>query len=145
MKMNNVDMQCKVCGEFFHPETWNQIFCSYECYRNWNKDKSRARYEKLQEKLLRDELERTKKTDPHYIKKMKFLRELSKIQQEMPYIEMKKKTHCEACGSDGNGSGHKLILHHSSYNPVKVVTLCQACHGLLHNCFLNRKRVRYGI
>jgi predicted dithiol-disulfide oxidoreductase (DUF899 family) len=145
MKMYNVDMTCKVCGEFFHPNTWNQTFCSYECYREWNRDKSRARYEKLQEKLLKDELEKTEKLDPNYIKRMQFLKKLAEKQQEMPYIEIKKNKHFEASGCDGTEYGKKLIIHHKSYSPIEVVTLCTSCHALLHHCFLNGKKVRYGV
>ena len=43
---------------------------------------------------------------------------------------------CLYCGQE-----KKLIKHHESYNPEKIVYICQSCHYLLHSdkCFVCRE------
>lgn len=51
--------------------------------------------------------------------------ELAKEQQSRPIH--KKNSKCFICESTTN-----LRIHHISYNPEKIVTLCGSCHGFIH-------------
>jgi hypothetical protein len=59
------------------------------------------------------------------IEKTRRIQELKKRQQKMPKITIGKS--CEVCGDTV-----KLQIHHISYSPIEVITVCNPCHSLIH-------------
>jgi len=64
------------------------------------------------------------------------LEQLAEKQQDLNGF-LQKEPNCEVCGAN-----NLLILHHISYNPIQIITLCASCHSLLHNRFLKKKKVQ---
>lgn len=61
-------------------------------------------------------------------KQKDMIKTLAKEQQILPkYI---KKGECEVCGEDG--TNYRLVAHHISYSPLRIITLCRGCHQILH-------------
>jgi hypothetical protein len=70
-----------------------------------------------------------------YFEKQKLIKALSQQQNEfrrpkgtLPKYLHLKGTECLICESS-----KRLVAHHLSYDPLKIVTLCQSCHQYLHS------------
>ena len=129
---------CPICGNEFPTNHPRHKYCSIPCRQEAERKRSR--------KYAREKIN-TKNTEKvtNFINKFgektfKILIELANQQQE---IYIKKKTYCEVCGRTVNEIN--LVTHHITYSPVKVVTLCTQCHGLLHNNILKRKKYKHHV
>ncbi len=100
-----------------------QQFCSEKCRKHFF---SKEQYAKLK-------LEIISQTPKDISEKLQIL---ANEQQDANGFK-KLKPNCEVCGSTKN-----LLCHEISYSPLKTITLCAKCHGLLHHRFLKRKKVR---
>lgn len=153
---------CDMCGCEFTPKVFTQKRCSEKCqkegFRKYMRDYYRNKYhedpeyrKKVYEKGQKWKKENMKKTNTYmrkYLKNwrrekflaetdpkiIKFLKEIAKKQKSITLI---RKTKCECCGDSEN-----LVIHHISYSPVEIITLCSKCHSILHHCLLKRKKVK---
>jgi len=118
---------CKKCGrEFSFRIHDNKKYCSKYCS---NHDSNRNMYKRegiiksMKCGFLRLDIDRQQK-----------LKDLASKQQSFPNYEMKKE--CEVCGNKKS-----IIVHHISYSPIIIITICRSCHHYLHVALLEWKNV----
>lgn len=132
------DRLCRNCGKEFTPYEHTQYHCNKICAREYGVKRQRDYSKKLREKTKQAKI--LSFIETYGKEAWKFLNEISKQQQK---ITIKKKDYCEACKSSDEET--RLVIHHISYSPIKIVTLCDRCHVTLHTSILKRKKCKYDI
>lgn len=156
-------IQCNICLLEFFSSTPKAKYCSNKCRKEAQKTRireyMRKRYnndelfKERQKKYVHDwskthpekKRETTKRwrknhkgvkqsySKPISIQVIEKLKEIANRQQYLTYIIMKKEG-CEVCEKSKNET--KLLLHHISYYPEEIITICPSCHGYLHHRLL---------